>query len=201
MARTGFGASLLPKDRIKNLIKNTPLLKKDSIEESVFNQRRVWDADYGNRGHNFKFFTEEKLFTPNESSVTDTSTMKINPSHSVKSVDFHAESGFWALMLTTHKDGRKDWQLSVDAGNCLVWHPGEGQNIILAHHSEDVYRQWKRTVMSTFKADTDWLLTQARKTLRGETRWSITSCDRSSALVSQIPRVSVLHPGVGFLHL
>ena len=116
-------------------------------------------------------------------------------------MNFLASYGHWSLQIMS-QDNRKtaDWQLSLKTPVLSSWHPNEIENVIRSHHSEEVFRDYKRLVMSQFREATNSLINQARRDCRGLTAWSITSCDRSSLLVAQMPRVSV-SSGVAFLTL
>lgn len=202
--RTGFGLSVSPRDKVRNLLKNTRALQSQNIDGYVSRQRQSWNADYGCRGTNCDYFSVDELMNipsnkPND--IDFLNSLVINPNHSIQSVLFKASYGHWDLMITSQNYRKTpDWQLSLYTPASWAWHSGEIENIILAHHSEEILSDYKRLVMSQFKEATTSLIHQARRDCRGLTAWSITSSDRSSLLVSQIPRVLV-SSGVSFLTL
>tara|TARA_R110002012_G_scaffold264601_1_gene447986 strand:+ start:3990 stop:4601 length:612 start_codon:yes stop_codon:yes gene_type:complete len=202
--KSGFGQSLAPQDKVRNLLKNTRALQAHNIDDYVYRQRQSWNNNYGNRGRDLKYFSVDDLMKVPENSPNDPEynrSLVINPNHSVTAMNFLASYGHWSLQIMS-QDNRKtaDWQLSLKTPVLSSWHPNEIENVIRSHHSEEVFRDYKRLVMSQFREATNSLINQARRDCRGLTAWSITSCDRSSLLVAQMPRVSV-SSGVAFLTL
>lgn len=202
--KSGFGLSIPPKDKVRNLLKNTRALQSQNIDAYVMHQRKEWNDDYGNRGRNLEYFSVDDLMKVPENRPNDPGfniSIKINPNHSVTAMNFIASYGHWSLHIMSQK-GRKtaDWQLSLNTPVVRAWHAAEIENVIRSHHSEEVFRDYKRLVMSQFREATNSLVNQARRDCRGLTAWSVTSCDRSSLLVAQMPRVSV-SSGVAFLTL
>ena len=104
----GFGASLAPRDLIKNLRTNVPELTPANIGETVQNHRAYWDADYGKRVSSIPI-NEEHLFTPLEASV-DTQFedfVIVNPKFKGMKMHLMAQRGFWSLTIDTMPNGKK----------------------------------------------------------------------------------------------
>ena len=197
----GFGASLTPQDRVKNLVKNTRILRPENIHEHVVRMRNHWNNDYGRRCSDTPF-DKEDLFRTDEIGTNGAfNLVKANKEHSVGRIHYLNHKGPWALILQTHKNGDKDWSINVWAGNNFVFHPQEGRNIILNQYDEETYREWKRFVMGRFEDDITPLIADARKEMGRWSAWSVTCCDSSSRLMRRVPRVTTIEPGVSFLFL
>lgn len=197
----GFGASLLPQDMIKNLRKNVSELTPANIASTVHNQRAEWDRDYGTRRYPTKI-SVDKLFEPCEEEVTLGDDFKVvNENLNGMRMHFTAHRGFWSLMIYTMPDGKKEFSFNVSCGDMWTWHVGEAENHITSHHGAKAYQHWKRVVRADFEEQKVWLMKQAMKHCRGFRAWSVTCSDRSSKLLSEVPRIHVVNPGVAFMFL
>jgi hypothetical protein len=198
----GFGASLAPRDIIKNLRANVSELTPANIEETVHNQRAYWDDDYGKRLSN-TCILQECLFNPLEASVTTEfeDFAILNPKLKGMKMHLMAQRGYWSLFIQTMPSGKKEFSFNVFCGNSHVWHPLEAKNNIVHHLGEDIYHQWKKVVLEDWKVQRGWLISQARKHCPGFRAWSVTANDSSTRLMKSCPRVTVIEPGVGFLFL
>lgn len=197
----GFAASLSPEARVKNLVKNTRILRPENIHAHVVGMRQHWNNDYGRRCSDIPFDKDDLFRTDDMGTNGAFNLYKENKNHTVGKIHYLNSKGPWALVLQTHQNGEKDWSINVWAGNNFCFHEGEARNIILNQYDEETYKEWKRFVMARFEDDITPLIADARKEMRGWNAWSVTCSDSSTRLMRRVPRVTTIEPGVSFLFL
>ena len=199
----GFGLSLSPRDMIKNLRHNVRELTPGNIQSTVDNYRQHWNSDYGKRLVKGLSLTESDLWNPSDEIIIDGSGDFVvdNPAFIGLQQHLFVQRGYWALIISTMPNGKKEFSFNVSCGGLMAWHPAECRNRILHYFGQETYDQWRTVVKEDFKTQAPWLIAQARKHCHGYRAWSVTADDSSTRLLQGVPRVTIIQPGVAFLFL
>lgn len=197
----GFGTSKVDQTSlIMDVVTSTADLRGSNIDHTVAANRRVWDRDYPFR--TTETYTEEKLFTPStagEVQVIDHSQI-IRGNTGVPlpaQITQILNCGYWQLMIHKFSKMNYSFDFHVNAGDRWVFHPLEGRNQILSHHSQEMFEKWKRTVRADWQISAPKLIEEYRKHPAANVIWSVCASHSSERLMKAVGLP--VHKGIAFL--